>query len=177
MQEQMSESRMEAISNELKKLYKEDQIERLNIDFSQPQEALQRVTQEMMEHDKVRLARVHELINRKELKTGQDFLCAAMICQHSPRVEDYALAHLLALKASEMEYVPQEGEPQPLWLAAAAKDRWLVSIGQPQDFGTQYTRTPTTSPGQSERHPVNPNITDETRKQWHVPPLNEQKER
>ncbi len=92
-----------------------------------------------------------------------------MIFQHGSEVSDYALAHLLALRASEMGYVHTEKEADPLWLAAAAKDRLLVTLGQPQDFGTQYTRDIQT--GKSVRYAINPAIADEERKKWHVPPL------
>ena len=39
-----------------------------------------------------------------------------MIFQHSGKIEDYALAHLLALRASEMGYQSQEKEVDPFGL-------------------------------------------------------------
>ena len=166
---QEKEFHPESISIELKSIYEEDQVNRGKIDTSQPEEIWRPIFEAMMDHDEIRLARVREMILNKELRTGADFYHAAMIFQHSPDIADYALAHLLALKSSEMGYECEDGK-SPLWLAAAAKDRWLVRIGQLQDFGTQYTWDKETN--QNKQYPVNPAITDEERKRWHVPPLN-----
>lgn len=164
------EPSVELHTKELKSIYDEDQKERLAIDDLKPTERYEAL-QEMIKNDAARIERVREIVLDGELKEPADFLHAAMIFQHSGKIEDYALAHLLALRASEMGYQSQEKEVDPLWLAAAAKDRWLVNIGQLQDYGTQYVGNKET--GEMTRRPVNPNITDEERKKWHVKPLRE----
>jgi hypothetical protein len=160
----------ESHSEELKNIYSEDQKERAAIDDLKPEERYDAL-QKVVKNDVVRIERVREIVLNRELKEPADFLHAAMVFQHSGKIEDYALAHLLALRAGEMGYQQQEKEVDPLWLAAAAKDRWLVSIGQLQDYGTQYVGNKET--GEMTRRPVNPNITDEERKKWHVKPLGE----
>ncbi len=160
----------ESVSEELDRIYREDQDDRASIDALKPEERYNAL-QEVVKKDNLRSDRVREIVWNKELKDGADFLHSAMIFQHSGKIEDYAFAHLLALRASEMGYQPQEKEVDPLWLAAAAKDRWLVSIGQLQDYGTQYVGNKET--GEMTRRPVNPNITDEERRKWHAKPLGE----
>ncbi|MBL8820373.1 MAG: hypothetical protein JNL58_30395 [Planctomyces sp.] len=57
---------------------------------------------------------------------------AAMILQHGDSPEDYKAAYYLALAADE----DGMSEARSLW--RAAYDRWQVSIGQPQKYGTQF---------------------------------------
>ena len=58
-------------------------------------------------------------------------------------------------------------------MAAATKDRFLMSSGKPQLYGTQFRKID----GVWKLHEVDPNVTDEERAKWNVPPLTEAKSR
>jgi hypothetical protein len=101
---------------------------------------------------------------------ADDYYHAAMILQHGRTAEDFDLAHQLSLKASELEPTDRAAR----WLAAATKDRYLMTLGKPQLYGTQFKRDPG---GPWYLYPVDPSITDEERAKWNVPPLAEAKKR
>jgi hypothetical protein len=82
--------------------------------------------------DQERLARTREIINVSQGSLGAEAKYhAAMILQHGESSSDYESAHLLAASASENGFV---GAAK---LSEAAYDRWRLSIGQPQKYGTQ----------------------------------------
>jgi hypothetical protein len=83
-------------------------------------------------HDDERRARVHELLHAEKIQAGQDFWFAAMVFQHGQIPEDYLLAHVLASTAVA------KGNRNGLWLAAASLDRYLLSVGKKQIYGTQF---------------------------------------
>lgn len=56
----------------------------------------------------------------------------AYLLHHSDKPDDYKLAHEYASKAVAM------GSRVTKWLFAATLDRWLVSQGKKQKYGTQY---------------------------------------
>ena len=77
-------------------------------------------------------------------------------------------AHELAMKAVEIE----PAHMQARWIAAASKDRYLQSIGQPQIYGTQLLRRD----GRWTLEPYDTTaVTDEERARWGVPPLERQR--
>lgn len=83
--------------------------------------------------------------------TSTDHYNLAMLMQHGEHSDDYRLAHALAWTAYTMR---EDGVPkrEAGWLAAAAMDRLLISLGRPQWYGTQYHRDPVTNrPG--DRYP------------------------
>jgi len=111
-------------NQELARLFQEDQSDRTseeNIDW--------RV---VGPRDKTRQARVKELCRGDLLNTGADYYHAAMVLQHAEAPGDYLLAHELCVVAIA------KGNQDAKWLAAASEDRFLMSIGRPQRFGTQY---------------------------------------
>ena len=121
------------------------------------------------EADAVREARVKEIIKAGSLDSGADYFHAAMILQHASKPEDYLLAHELCIVAIG------KGEERAKWLAAATEDRFLVTIGRPQRFGTQYR-----SGGQNrplKLDPVDETMTDLLRKQFNAPSLAEARAR
>ena len=85
--------------------------------------------------DDARLARTRALLDAGALRTGNDYFHAATIFQHGATPRDYLMAHTLALIAAS------RGRSDAPWMAAASMDRYLLSIGQPQIYGTQF-RTP-----------------------------------
>ncbi|HVU17112.1 MAG TPA: hypothetical protein VHD32_09300 [Candidatus Didemnitutus sp.] len=83
--------------------------------------------------DEARRAAVHQMIEHAQLKTGNDYFNAALIMQHGVSVDDYLLAHELAIVAVS------KGNSNAIWLAAASEDRFLMKMGRSQRFGTQLS--------------------------------------
>lgn len=119
--------------------------------------------------DALRLKRVKELYTKNQLQTGGDYYHAAMILQHGDVVEDYLLSHELCVAAIG------QGDTRAKWLAAASEDRFLITIGRPQRFGTQYK-----ADGTNQRYRlynVEPGVTDDLRRIMMVPSLADAKAR
>jgi len=74
----------------------------------------------------------------------------------------------LAKKAVDKGYDPAK------WLYAASLDRYLVSRGKLQKYGTQYHRNKN---GKYELPSVDSTVTDMSRKELSVPTINEMKQR
>lgn len=108
---------------------------------------------------------MNELLAQGAAKTGADYLAAALVFQHGNTLEDFAKARELAAEAA------RKGNPAGLWLTAAAWDRWLMTAGKPQRFGTQYKLDEATK--QMRLYPADPTVTDEERERWGFPPLAE----
>lgn len=88
--------------------------------------------QQMLQRDAARREQVHAMLEAGVLKSAEDFHDAAFIYQHGQTSDDYLLAHVLGTVAVA------KGDTKSLWISAAALDRYLDSIHQPQVFGTQY---------------------------------------
>jgi hypothetical protein len=56
---------------------------------------------------------------------------AALILQHGEETKYYEMAHKLAQGAFDKGYKEAE------WLSKATYDRWQMSMGKPQKYGTQ----------------------------------------
>lgn len=151
-------------------LYYQDRNDRRLLMKLADDNRLHYVRKAVLRRDKKRLKKVRKLINNARIKTAEDYYRAALIYQHNRPPEGCSMAYILALQADKMGYRPKANEMHPLWLAAAAIDRWLVSFNRPQYFGTQWMKN---NEGMRIRRPVDPIITDEERKKWHVPPLQE----
>lgn len=109
------------VNQELFQLYKADQNDRSNGDFT-------------WYRDEQRLEKVSELVSSGQLKVADDFYHAAIIFQHGRISENYKKAHELALRAVELNPSFKKAK----WLACAAEDRYLHSLGKPQIWGTQF---------------------------------------
>jgi hypothetical protein len=118
--------------------------------------------------DDARLKRVKELYSQNQLRSGNDYFNAALILQHSSVPEDYLLAHELCVVAISKKRGIES-------LAAASEDRFLMSIGRPQRFGTQYKSEGPNEPYRL--YKVDPGVTDELRRIMMVPSLAEAKAR
>ena len=115
--------------------------------------------------DQAREARVKELYRADALQTGADYFHAAMVLQHAQAADDQLLAHEFCIVAAS------RGEPRALWLAAASEDRFLMNIGRPQRFATQYRAEDMKSP--LRLYKVDPAVTDGLRQAFHAPSLAE----
>ena len=121
--------------------------------------------------DKARLARVKELYAQGRLGTANDYYHAAMILQHGNIPEDYLLAHEFCVVA----IIKGKNDKDTRWLAAASEDRFLMNIGRPQRFGTQYRSDSPDAP--LRLYKVDEGVTDELRRALSVRTLAEAKAR
>ena len=92
-----------------------------------------------------------------------------MVLQHANKADDHLLAHELCVVALA------KGEREARWLAAAAEDRFLMNIGRPQRFGTQYRSVGPNDP--VKLYEVGPGVTDGLRHEMGVPTLDEARKR
>jgi hypothetical protein len=152
-------------NDELARMYREDQADRTtpngkDIDWTV-----------VGPRDKARLARVKEFYTQNRLYTGADYYYAAMILQHGGAPEDFLLAHEFCVVAISRG----KNDRDTKWLAAASEDRFLMNIGRPQRFATQYRADPVTAPFRL--YKVDAGVTDELRRALDVPSLAEAKAR
>jgi len=113
-------------------------------------------------HDAARRNRVTQIQRAGQMKTGADYYHAAMVFQHGDEVADIQQARRFALTAAELSPANREAR----WLAAAARDRELMYLGKPQQYGTQFV---TNDAGVWVLYQVDPRTTDSERAQWNVP--------
>lgn len=150
-------------SQELARLYAEDQADRnFSADRQPDWEAISM-------RDEQRELRIKQLLAAGPLGSGADYYHAAMILQHATTPDDYLLAHDLCVIAIS------KGERRARWLAAASLDRFLIHIGRPQRFGTQFQSTRSFRPPQL--MPVDPGVPDVLRQELGVPTLEEAKKK
>lgn len=113
-------------SKELQSLAETDQKVRLEFEKLSQEERFQ-----MMKDDLLRRRRVGEIMGEGCLKTAADFAAAALIYQHGDVPEHYFQSFVWANRAVQL------GDQTQAHLAAAAIDRYLVSIGKKQLFASQ----------------------------------------
>lgn len=159
---QSSTTSVEKDNEELARLYKEDQSDR------QPKDGKPIDWKVVDPRDKLREKRVKELYAGNQLRTGADYYHVAMVLQHATTAEDYLLAHELCVVAIS------KGDERAKWLAAASEDRFLMQIGRPQRFATQF-RSVGNSP--MRLYETDQGVTDELRRALNVPTLAQAKER
>ena len=123
---------------------------------------------EVSARDRARKARVRELLDQGQLKTGDDFYSAAFVLQHGDASNDFLLAHALAMAAQA------KGRSDAAWIAAATLDRFLQKLDRPQIFGTQFVRAPGEPIGQGAYD--RELISDSLREVLRVPVLEKQAE-
>jgi hypothetical protein len=107
--------------------------------------------------DDDRKMRVMKFFKDGNIITGLDFYHAAMILHHAGSTADVLLAHDFCVTAIA------KGVNDAKWLAAASEDRFLISIGHKQRFGTQLG-LPLETDGV---------LTDQMRRTLNVPDLDE----
>lgn len=83
--------------------------------------------------DAERRREVAQMLERGMVRTAADHYHAAMIFQHGSDSTAYRIAYDLASEAERL------GSEEARWLTAAALDRFLLSVGEPQRYGTQFT--------------------------------------
>ncbi|MCB2231808.1 hypothetical protein KQH82_13900 [bacterium] len=110
---------------ELALMYQQDQADRMadEIDWDS-----------VHVRDEGRQSRVRQLMVSDSLVTADDYFHAAMIMQHGGDSTAFRAAYDLAARAVEIDSTHEVAS----WLYAAAWDRYLLSTGQRQWYGTQY---------------------------------------
>lgn len=86
------------------------------------------------DHERTRQA--YELLRAGRLKTPSDLYHAAVVLQHGSVPSDFLTAHRLAFLSALM------GHKTSRWLTAATLDRYLMSLGVGQVYGTQFELDP-----------------------------------
>ena len=82
--------------------------------------------------DLQRRKEVFEMMSAGQVNTVNDLYRAAVILLHGIEPREFLAAHRLAVMASVNGHKPAR------WLTAASLDRFLMSIGLPQTYGTQF---------------------------------------
>lgn len=114
----------------LEELYAGDQKDR-----ESPLTTNQQVEQ-LRQRDLARRKEVFEMITGGNVNTVNDLYRAAVILLHGAEPKEFLAAHRLAVMASVNGHKPAR------WLSAASLDRFLMSIGLPQTYGTQFEHNP-----------------------------------
>jgi len=109
-------------NDQLNYMYKTDQGDRLALRFIK-----------LNERDQERTQRVVKILEQDEILSPENLYQAATILQHGTESKHYEMAYILAKRADELGY--ENG----LW--KAAYDRWMLSLGKPQVYGTQTKAT------------------------------------
>lgn len=158
---------LRTVNPELYRLFKEEHEDRSHSQTrsrSTPGEGPKKqIWVDVTERAAVRRERVKQILDAGGAKAADDFYHAGVIFQRGRDTSDFQTAHRLALEAVALD--PRHRLAK--WLAAAAKDRELMSKGKPQLYGTQFRR----ENGRWVLYPVEPSITDEERAKWSVLPL------
>ena len=136
---------------ELKRLHDEDQADRT------PPQGKEIDWTIVGPRDQARLTRVKELLAQNLLQTGNDYYCAALVLQHGAEPEDFLLSHELCVIAM----AKGKNDKDTRWLAASSEDRFLMNLGRPQRFATQFRSE---GNGPIQLYKVGPGVTDEMRR-------------
>ena len=91
--------------------------------------------EKMSNRDSIRLQQVNQLYQKGQINKGRDKFYAAFIFHHSKKNQLYETAQKLANEAASVHELKDDYVVQ--WLAKASYDRWMVSLGKPQKYGTQ----------------------------------------
>ncbi len=86
--------------------------------------------------DEERRKAVVEMMARGEVNTPNDLYHAAVIFLHGSTPKDFLTAHRLATIAAIKNHAPSR------WLSCASLDRFLMSAGLAQTYGTQFEHNP-----------------------------------
>jgi tetratricopeptide (TPR) repeat protein len=147
-------------NEELKTLYKEDQSDRMSGNIDWPV---------VSKRDKMREARVNELLAANLVRTARDYANAAMIFQHGVDTTASGMAVKMMRKAVALD--PSIDK----WLLAAAIDRDLMRREQPQIYGTQFGKM---GDQPWELYKIDTTkVSDEERRAYRVGSLAEQREK
>lgn len=121
----------------------------------------QDIIQRVQKNDQERESIVLDMLKKGRIRSSEELYFAAFILQHAQCSQLTKAANRLA------ELAVRRGDDKAKWLYAATLDRYLLSLGQPQKYGTQFTL----QNGRKVLRPVDPSTTDADRAKYNVPPL------
>ena len=148
-------------SDELQQLKEADQTEREGWEqFSEAD------WQALSDNDLIRRKRVGELLGEGCFQSPQDYLAASLIFQHGTMPDHYYQAFIWANRAVEL------GDEKAKHLVALTIDRYLVSRGRKQLFGSQVFAKEIG--GCFCMQPVEETVTDALRQDYFCPTIQEQ---
>jgi hypothetical protein len=110
----------------LQELYQADQKDREQV-YDSPEGI-----KALKHRDAMRKTLVVEMISRGEVNTPNDLYHAAVIFLHGSEPKDFLTGHRLASVAAI------NGHKASRWLMASSLDRFLMAIGLPQVYSTQF---------------------------------------
>ena len=110
----------------LEELYAADQKDREKV-YSAAKDI-----EELKVRDQERRKEVITMIGQGAVNTPKDLYHAAVLFLHGAEPKEFLTAHRLAVMSAILGHRPSR------WLAAAGLDRFLMSIGLPQTYGTQF---------------------------------------
>lgn len=119
-------------ASKLRLYYEATRRDRLSGDYS-------KLWRQVSRRDDKRVAFVRHLLEQQRIKRASDLYRAAYILHHSADPRDHAAASLLALEAVRRGLRRSVDGLSPNSLGQAARDRFLVNIGLPQRYGTQFS--------------------------------------
>ena len=118
------------VSEKLAYAYTTDQSDRMTI-----KAYLGILDDNMAKRDSIRLQQVNKLYKDNQISKPLDKFYAAFVLHHSKKSELFEIAQKLANEAASVSELKNNYVAQ--WLAKATYDRWMVSLGKPQKYGTQ----------------------------------------
>ena len=125
------------VSKALAYAYKTDQQDRMTLKFGLGMFGWGKFRNQMQLRDSIRLDQVKKLYKSQPIPKPLDQFHAAFIFHHSHKSKLFEIAHKLAAKAAAAEQLKDTYQVQ--WLAKATYDRWMLSVGKQQKYGTQGT--------------------------------------
>jgi hypothetical protein len=114
----------------LEELYKADQKDRERI-YSSPEAVVG-----LRQRDAKRRELVTEMMAQAQVNTPKDLYHAGVIFLHGLAPRDFLTAHRLSSMSAISGHRPSR------WLTAASLDRFLMSVGLPQLYATQFEHNP-----------------------------------
>ncbi|MBC8645170.1 tetratricopeptide repeat protein [Flavobacterium lindanitolerans] len=147
---------------ELQKMADDDQNSRMKSDIN---------WMILNKEDSLRRVRVFELLKENKVQTAKDYFNSGVVFQHGNDTIASGMAVKTFKKALELD--PSLNR----WWYAAAVDRDLMRKGEPQIYGTQFTKNKSTN-GKWVRYKIDPTkVTDEERQYYAVETLAQQIEK
>lgn len=114
----------------LAELYQADQRDREKV-YETPA-----AVKELKHRDAMRRTLVYDMMSQGGVATPNDLYHAAVILLHGGEPKDFLAAHRLATLSA------LAGHRGARWLLASSLDRFLMAVGLPQVYGTQFEHNP-----------------------------------
>jgi hypothetical protein len=145
----------------LQELYEADQADRQRV-YSTPD-----AVETLRNRDAERRRAVQDMMSRGEVNTPQDLYHASVIHLHGTGPKDFLIAHRLSTIAAIKGHGPSR------WMVCASFDRFLMSNGLPQVYGTQFEHNADENKYQLRLPIEDAHVLSYEKKFFNVPPIAE----